>query len=117
MAGRVQDVLEREIEAAQLVGARVAVWPEEIRDEATAKAVGRRTQAKLVIWGEYDSGRVLARFTAPDTRPEPDDRQLEKLVVSPSDLSATINSALPTEVRHLAFLTLEIFFRFFFVQK
>jgi tetratricopeptide (TPR) repeat protein len=106
VAGRVRDALEREIEAAQLAGVRVAVWPEEIRDAVAADAVGQRAQATVVIWGEYDSGRVLTRITVPGARPEPDERQLEELVASPLDLSATINSALPSEVRYMALLTL-----------
>ncbi len=106
VAGRVQAALEREIEAAQLTRVRVALWPEEIRDAVAAEAVRERAQATVVIWGEYDSGRVLARFMVPGSRPEPDERQLEELVASPSDLSATINSALPAEVRYMALLTL-----------
>jgi tetratricopeptide (TPR) repeat protein/transcriptional regulator with XRE-family HTH domain len=106
VAGRVRDALEREIEASQLAGVRVAVWPEEIRDAVGAQSVGRRAQATVVIWGEYDSGRVLTRFTVPGARPGPDERQLEELVASPVDLSATINSALPGEVRYMALLTL-----------
>jgi hypothetical protein len=99
VAGRVRD----EIEAAQLAEVRVAVWPEEIRDAVGADAVGQRAQATVVIWGEYDSGRVLTRFTVPGARPEPDERQLEELVASPLDLSATINSALPncTRIRRI----------------
>ena len=106
VAGRVQAALEREIETAQLAGVRVAVWPEEIRDAVEAEAVRGRARATVVIWGEYDSGRVLARFMVPGSHPEPDERQLEELVASPSDLSATINSALPAEVRYMALLTL-----------
>jgi len=106
IAGRVQAALEREIEAAQLTGVRVAVWPEEIRDGVAAEAVREHAKATVVIWGEYDSGRVLAGFVVPGSHPEPDERQLEELVASPSDLSATINSALPAEVRYMALLTL-----------
>jgi len=82
------------------------VWPEEIRDAVGAEAVRGRARATVVIWGEYDSGRVLARFMVSGSRPEPDERQLEELVASPSDLSATINSALSAEVRYMALLTL-----------
>jgi tetratricopeptide (TPR) repeat protein len=106
VAGRIQVALEREIEAAQLDEVRVVVWPEEIRDETAAEAVGQRAKATVVIWGEYDSGRALARFTLPNSRSGSDEHQLEKLVASPSDLSATINSDLPAEVRYVALLTL-----------
>ncbi len=106
VAGRVQTALKRELEAAQLPGARVAVWPEEIHDEGTAAAVAQRAQAAVVIWGEYDSGRVLTRFTMGGTRSDLDGRRLEALVASASDLSATINSTLPSEVRYVALMTL-----------
>jgi tetratricopeptide (TPR) repeat protein len=106
VAGRVQEALERELEAARLPGARVGLWPEEIRDQGAAEAVGQRARAAVVIWGEYDSGRVLTRFTIPEVYSGADERQWEELVASPSDLSATINSTLPGEVRYVALLTL-----------
>jgi tetratricopeptide (TPR) repeat protein len=106
VAGRIQTALKQEFEAAQLPGARVDVWPEEIHDEAMAAAVAQRAQAAVVIWGEYDSGRVLTRFTMGGTRSEPDGRRLEALVASASDLSATINSTLPSEVQYVALMTL-----------
>ena len=59
VAGRVQAALAREIAAARLDGVRAAVWPQEIHDEAAAQAASRRSGARLLIWGEYDSGRVL----------------------------------------------------------
>ena len=106
VAGRIRDALKREIEAARLAGVRVVVWPEAIPDEQAAKAASRRAGATIVIWGEYDSGRVVARFVGPGVRTEPGEHQLEERVTSPSDLSATINSALPAEVRYVALLTL-----------
>ena len=36
---------------------------EDVRDEAEAQEVAQRTNASIVIWGEYDSGRAQARFT------------------------------------------------------
>lgn len=106
VAGRIRDVLERESEAAQLAGVRVVVWPEEIPDEAAAEAAKHRSGAAVVIWGEYDIGRVLTRFTFPGSRSELGEREVEQLVATPSDLSATINSELPAEVRYVALLTL-----------
>jgi tetratricopeptide (TPR) repeat protein/transcriptional regulator with XRE-family HTH domain len=103
VAGRVQEALKREVDAARLANARVVVWPETIPDAAAGQAVAGRARAGLVIWGEYDSGRVLAHFTAAGVTA--DDRRLEMLTASPAELSATINSALPEEVRYLALLT------------
>jgi len=104
VAGRIADPLRQEIVQAGLVGVRVDVWPESIRSEAEAQSVLARSLAWMVIWGEYDSGRVLARFAQGDASTPPP--TLESLVASPSDLFATINSALPQEIRYLALLTL-----------
>lgn len=106
VAGRVRDALNREVETAQLAGVRIAVWPETISDESAARAAGRRSGARIVIWGEYDSGRALARFTIPGSYSGLDEPRLEQLVATPADLSATINTDLPAEVRYVALLTL-----------
>jgi len=103
VAGRIQEALAREIAAARLTAARVAVWPETVGDEAAARDALARARASLVIWGEYDSGRVLARFTAAGA--SSDGHRLLVLAASPAELSATINSTLPEEVRYLALLT------------
>ncbi|MBI3960747.1 MAG: hypothetical protein HY328_18200 [Chloroflexi bacterium] len=108
VAGRIADPLRQEIEAAKLAGVRVAVWPQPIRSEAEAQAVLSRSVAWMVIWGEYDSGRVLARFAQGDAATPPP--ALESLVASPGDLFATINSGLPQEIRYLALLTLGAFY-------
>ena len=44
---------------------RTVEWPKEIGEEEDAREAGIRANATLVIWGEYDSGRVIARFTVP----------------------------------------------------
>jgi tetratricopeptide (TPR) repeat protein len=106
VAGRVRDVLAGEIEEAGLADVRVVVWPEELPNEAAAQAAGRRSGARIVIWGEYDSGRVVARLATPGTGPGPDKPKLKELVTTPAGLTATINSDLPKEVRYLGLLTL-----------
>ncbi|HRJ45410.1 MAG TPA: tetratricopeptide repeat protein, partial [Caldilineaceae bacterium] len=104
VAGRIADPLHQEIENAQLSGVRVAVWSNPIRSEAEAQSLLARSAAWMIIWGEFDSGRVLARFTQSEGTTSPP--ALESLVASPDDLFATINTALPQEVRYLALLTL-----------
>lgn len=108
VAGRIADPLRQEIEAAGLAGVRVAAWPDPIRSEAEAQAILARSAAWMVIWGEYDSGRVLARFAQSEaTAPLP---AIESLVASPDELFATVNSELPQEVRYLALLTLGAYY-------
>lgn len=104
VAGRLAEPLAEELAAAALVNARVAVWPDVVRNGVEAESVLQRSQARMVIWGEYDSGRVVARFTQAEATAAPS--VLESLVASPTDLTTAINSELPEEVRYLALFTL-----------
>ena len=104
--GRLREQIEREIADAGLVDVRTAEWPDEIAAEEAAVAAGLQSGAKIVIWGEYDSGRVVASFTMPLSRSEPHDQQVVDLATSPSELPATINVGLAEEVRYAALLTL-----------
>ena len=104
--GRLKDEIDREIRAAGIHGVSAVEWPKEIHKEADAEAAGRRSNTMLVIWGEYDSGRVIARFTVPGSRSEQRDQQVVDIASSPSELPATINIGLTEEVRYVALLTL-----------
>ena len=104
--GRLREQIEREIAAAGLPNVRTAEWPDEIAAEEAAISAGLQSGAKIVIWGEYDSGRVVASFTMPLSRSEPHDQQVVDLATSPSELPATINVGLAQEVRYVALLTL-----------
>ena len=104
--GRLKEEIDREIQAAGISGVSTVEWPKRIHEEAEAEAAGSRADAILVIWGEYDSGRVIARFTVPDSRSEQHDQQVVDIASSPSELPATINIGLTEEVRYVALLTL-----------
>ena len=106
VAGRVQEALAREIDAGRLSGVRAARWPQEIRDQASAEAALERSAGALAIWGEYDSGRVLAHLSRRSAGAGTEENRVEKLLPSPADLSATINTALPEEIRSVALLSL-----------
>ena len=104
--GRLKHEIDSEVSAAGLSGVRAVEWPREIASETNAEAAGRRSDAVIVIWGEYDSGRVMARFTTPRVRSTLHDRQVVDIASSPSDLPATINADLTEQVRYVALLTL-----------
>ena len=104
--GRLKEEIDREVRAAGIRGVRTVEWPKNIHEESDAEAAGRRADAMLVIWGEYDSGRVIARFTVPDSRSEQHDQQVVDIASTPSELPATINIGLTEEVRYVALLTL-----------
>ena len=99
--GRLREQIEREILAAGLSNVRTAEWPDEIAAEEAAVAAGLQSGAKIVIWGEYDSGRVVASFTMPRSRSEPHDQQVVDLATSPSELPATINVGLAEETARI----------------
>ena len=104
--GRLKEEIEREIRAAGIQDVSAVEWPSPIHREEDAEAAGRRADAMLVIWGEYDSGRVIARFTVPDIRSERRDQQVVDIASTPAELPATINIGLTEEVRYVALLTL-----------
>ena len=104
--GRLREEIDREVLAAGLTGVSTIEWPEEIDGEEAAVKAGRRSDATIVIWGEYDSGRVMAVFTIPASHSAEHDQQVVDLAFSPSELSATINVGLIDEVRYVALLTL-----------
>jgi hypothetical protein len=106
VAGRLRGALERELTAGRLSTVRAATWPDVIPDASAAESVAKRAGAPLVIWGEYDSGRVLAHFTVPGAGQEASGKEVEKLAASPAELSTTINGELPEEIRYLALLTM-----------
>jgi tetratricopeptide (TPR) repeat protein/transcriptional regulator with XRE-family HTH domain len=110
VAGRIQEALAREIDAGRLSGVHAALWPEEIRDAASAEAALDRSAAGLVIWGEYDSGRVVAHLSRSGAAEGTEERRIEMLLASPDGLSATINTALPADIRFVALLGLAQWF-------
>ena len=106
VVGRLRTAIAAEVREAGLASVRTVEWPREIDGEQAAEEVGRRSNAALVIWGEYDSGRVIARFTVSPGRPILHAQQIVDIVSSPAELPATINIGLTDEVRYVALLTL-----------
>ena len=106
VAGRLQEAIDGEVLEAGLQRVRSARWPGTIGDAAAARQASQRSGASLVVWGEYDSGRVISRFTAPADRPDDLGRHLVDIPSSPEELTSSINIALVEEVRYIALLTL-----------
>jgi tetratricopeptide (TPR) repeat protein len=107
VAGRIQEALQTRISAAQLGETRVAVWPDAVAENGSAESVLSDTGATMMIWGEYDSGRVRVSFT----RPAGLTTGWQRLLNSPSELSTTINLDVPREVQALALLTVGQLYR------
>ena len=102
VAARIQEAIETEMTQAGLISKTVLIWPEDILTPATANVVLAASDAALVIWGEYDSGRVLVKFATRSG--DGDERTID--VSAPNELSSTIKVAVPNEARTLALLTL-----------
>ncbi len=106
VAGRLADTLEQEIEDTELQNIRIAIWPEEVADRQVALQTGQQTKATLVVYGEYDVGRVVVNMAYPNDQTIFTDPALQRYVVDLQDLSTTINSDLPQQVRSLALVAL-----------
>ena len=104
--GRLRASIDREVASAGLSGIRTEDWPEELSGHQAASSAAERSGAAMVIWGEYDSGRVLAYLTTTRTESESFGPQVVDIASSPSELPTSINIDLTAEVRSVALLTL-----------
>ena len=104
--GRLRDSINREIAAAGLEGIRIDDWVETVPGNRAALSAAEQSGAAIVIWGEYDSGRVLANLTSTPTENESLGPQIVEIATSPSELPTAINLNLTAEVRSVALLTL-----------
>jgi len=104
VAGRLAEALRDQFDSAGVKGVRVQPIPEVIADQAQAEKLGQAQQASLIIWGEYDSGRVLAHITP--LRQDANQQEVRYLLDDMADLNTTINAAMPEEVRWLALVAL-----------
>lgn len=101
VAGRVQEAIESALQEGE-VPARVEILPSPIADQSEAIEQAERLRASLVIWGEYDSGRILAHTTAPpgDGLTWAVPRRWQ--VSSTEELSTTININVPAELQWIS---------------
>ena len=104
--GRLKGSIDREIASAGLNDVRTVEWPEAIADGPDAAEAGQKAGAAIVIWGEYDSGRVVANVTSSRSQSQPHGPQVVDIASSPTELPTAINIDLTAEVRSVALLTL-----------
>lgn len=108
VAGRIHEALNKQVQAARLEDTRVAIWPDVVSDNSKASSILEGTGAALIIWGEYDSGRVRVRFTLAGGGAELD---WQRLLGAPTELSTTINLDVPRETQALAMMALGRLYR------
>lgn len=96
VADRVSEALGDQISAANLVSTTVKIWAEEITTVQQARAVLTATNATMMIWGKYDSGRVRVNLEMRD----PNDSQKRDYNLTKTDeLLTTVNYTVPAEIR------------------
>jgi tetratricopeptide (TPR) repeat protein len=106
IAGRLAEALQQEVADLALDNVQVEIWPEPIAAREEALQVGQSKKATLVIYGEYDVGRVVVEFAYPLDQNLFADPALRQHVVSLADLSTALNTALPQQVSSLALIAL-----------
>ncbi|MCX6044399.1 MAG: hypothetical protein NT075_04750 [Chloroflexi bacterium] len=102
VAKRIQEAVDAELSQTELSSTTVLIWPQNILTKENAEEALQSAQAALVIWGEYDSGRVVVQFTMQNKLSD----QHEIAIANPDELNSTINVQVKQEVRLLALLTL-----------
>jgi tetratricopeptide (TPR) repeat protein/transcriptional regulator with XRE-family HTH domain len=107
IAGRIREALEAELRQAGLTDARIAIWPEPLSEADQAERVLTSAHAAMVIWGEYDAGRVRAGLTTPTQ----EDAYWVNPVDAPSSLPYVINQDVPRDARIFALYTLAGYYR------
>ena len=106
VAGRLEDALEAEFQAAGLEDIRVERLGSSVVTEDQALEKGLDLKAEVVVWGEYDSGRVIASITPVEGQQISASRERRWLFPTGDELGTTINTELPGEVRWLALYVL-----------
>lgn len=106
VAGRLQEALVDAFDGSGLEPVRVEVLPQTIVDETAARQTAARLDAELLIWGEYDSGRVVAHISAPEGDQPSAGQERRWSIETGEELSATINTDLPQDVQWMALYSL-----------
>ena len=102
VAGRLEEGIQAAIEELTLETIRVETYSESIEVEALAASLLDELNATLIVWGEYDSGRVVAQILSRDLSGEVFPREKYWVLDRTDTLPATINLDLPQEVNWLA---------------
>ena len=106
-ADRIQLALDDEIAAPNLLSITITIWPDQAPTADQVRQLVSKPGIALVIWGEYDSGRVRINWTVGDQKTGQDKTEKTILTLtSPTELISTINTRLPEEIRSLALTAL-----------
>ena len=106
VAGRLEEGIWGAIEQLTLESIRVESYRESIDSEELAQSMLEELDAALIVWGEYDSGRVVAHILSRDLSGEVFPHQKNWILDRTETLPTTINIDLPQEVNWLALFTI-----------
>ena len=106
IAGRIQETLVQEFRETGLDNVRVELLSQIIASETTAQNMGEKYRATIVIWGEYDSGRVIAVISVPAIDQNIEGSEQRWLITSSAELNSIVNTDLPRDVRWISLYVL-----------
>lgn len=103
VAGRISEELAEQIGAVGLISTTVTTWSQEITTTMTARQLLTAANATLVIWGEYDSGRVRVNLEARDAKFS---QSQNFPLTSGDELQTIVNDTVPKTIRDTALFVL-----------
>ena len=106
IAGRIQEALQQDLDETELESVRIELLPQTVSNERAAQHMGEQFHASLVIWGEYDSGRVIAIVSAPTAEERIGSSEQRWLIATSEELNSIVNTDLPRDVRWLSLYVL-----------
>ncbi len=106
IAGRIQETLQQDFNETEFGNVRIDLLPQVITNERTAQHMYELFRATIIIWGEYDSGRVIAVISAPMADEQIESKEQRWLTTTSEELNSIINTDLPKDVRWLSLYVL-----------
>ncbi len=106
VSGRLVETLRGEFNEAGLAEVRIETFADSVATPGEARVAAERFGAELIVWGEYDSGRVIAVVSAPRTGEMIESQERRWEISTIAELSTTINTELPEEARWMALYVL-----------
>ncbi len=106
IAGRIQEALQQDFDESELENVRIDLLPQIVTNERAAQHMGEEFHAAIVIWGEYDSGRVIAVVSAPMVEERIESSEQRWLITTSEELNSIVNTDLPKDVRWLSLYVL-----------
>jgi tetratricopeptide (TPR) repeat protein len=106
LAGRLQETVYDLVQESGVESVRVERLDEAVLDEESAEQIGRDFNADIVVWGEYDTGRIVAVVSSPEVGSGIVSRERRWRVKTVEELSTRINADVPSDVSWISLYVL-----------